>query len=346
MPNHFLAAGVYGCVYFPGYTCKGTSMKKKNWVSKLTYQNEKTTAEIEIGKILKKVPQYEDYFVLVEKSCPIPYKALTEMKEGCDLIKKNKAYILLYSKFVSSIELYEYLQKRIGFTRVIRCFFQLCKTISIFIEQGVVHHDLHFSNILYSKISSKILVIDFGLSIMVSKFDQKEYLKEVFSRFMPEWNWYALEIHLLSYMLHYGPLNEKVVYHSINTYLEKHAVYSLLPEVSATFKKNAESFFLPMIHWTLEEGIDYLLTFWNTWDYYEIGLRFLYLYVENRDQVNYPTYIDHLLSLIHANPEKRPNVLDIRNTQQKVISSFDMANSLSSYPSIDKVVVTETLEKN
>jgi hypothetical protein len=181
---------------------------------------------------------------------------------------------------------------------------------------------------------------------MVSKFDQKEYLKEVFSRFMPEWNWYALEIHLLSYMLHYGPLNEKVVYHSINTYLEKHAVYSLLPEVSATFKKNAESFFLPMIHWTLEEGIDYLLTFWNTWDYYEIGLRFLYLYVENRDQVNYPTYIDHLLSLIQANPEKRPNVFDIRNTQEQVISSFELGNSLSSYPSIDKVVVTETLEKN
>jgi serine/threonine protein kinase len=341
MPNHFLAAGVYGCVYFPGYTCKGESMKKK-WVSKLTYQNEKTTAEIEIGHLLKKVPHYDDHFVLVERSCPIAYKALSEMKEGCDLIKKNKSYVLLYSKFVSSMELYEYLQKEILFTRVLRCFFQICKSISMLIDQKIVHHDLHFSNMLYSSVSSNILIIDFGLSINTQHFNKVEYLKEVFSRYMPEWNWYALEIHILSYMIQHGTLSEKVVHHAIDTYLEQHVVFSLFPEVRTQFKKEAETFFLPLVQWTQEEAIEYLLTFWKTWDYYEIGLRFLYLYADN--QVDYPSYLEHLLTLIQANPEKRPNVLQIRNSQNKVIQLFDMSHAKSAYSSIDQQVITQSLE--
>lgn len=346
MPNHFLAAGVYGCVYYPGYTCKGNPMKKKKWVSKLTYQNEKTRAEIEIGRILKKVPHYSDHFIVVENSCLIPYKSLTEMKEGCELIKKDHSYSLLYSQFVSSMEFYEYLQKNTRFIRVIRAFFQLCNSIEILLDQHIVHHDLHFSNILYSKENSDLLIIDFGLSMNSDLFDKKEYLKEIFSRYMPEWNWYALEIHFLTYLIHNGPLNEKVIYHTVNTYLEKHVVYNSFPAVRAQFKKEAEDYFLSMIYWTREECIEHLLTFWNTWDYYEVALRFLYLYAKNKVKVNYPAYLDHLLSMIHANPEKRPNVLQNRISQKKVIESFDLSISSFSYSSDKESLLILSTGKN
>jgi serine/threonine protein kinase len=344
MPNHFLAAGVYGCVYYPGYSCKGNPMKKKKWVSKLTYRNEKTTAEIEIGERLKKVPHYEDHFVLVERACPIPYKSLTSMKEGCDLIKKEKPYVLLYSRYVPSMELYQYLQKNTLVVRAIRCFFQVCDSIEILVSQKIVHHDLHFANQLYSTETSKLLVIDFGLAMNAERFDNHDYLKEVFSRYMPEWNWYALEIHMLCYLLHHGPLTEKVVYHAIDKYLEKHVVFKLFPLVRNQFRKDAEQVYLSMIEWTREECIEQLLQYWNTWDYYETALRFLYLYSEN--QMTYPAYLDHLLSMIHADPEKRPNVLEIRKTNKKVIQAFNMANVHSSYSSIDEDVATQTIEKN
>ena len=329
MPNHFLAAGVYGCVYYPGYSCKGVSLKKKKNVSKLTYPNEKTNAEIELGAILRTLPNYQDHFIVVENSCNIPYKSLSSMKEGCDLVKKNRAYVLLYSNYVPSVEFYDYLQKNVLFVRVPRYFFQLCESIQLLVEQQIVHHDLHFSNVLYAKETSKLLIIDFGLSMNVKRFQDKMYLKDVFSRFMPEWNWYALEIHILTYLIHHGSLTEHTVQHSIHHYLEKHIVYNRYPLVRAQFKQEAEDFFLPMVYWGREETIEYLLGFWNTWDFYEVALRFLYLYSENN--VHYPAYLDHLLSLVYANPEKRPNVLQIRNAKKKVIDSFDLSQSNRSY---------------
>jgi len=329
MPNHFLAAGVYGCVYYPGYSCKGVSMKKKKWVSKLTYSNERTNAEIELGSILKKIPNYQDHFIVVEKSCNIPYKSLASMKEGCDLVKKNRAYTLLYSTYVSSVEFYDYLQKNTMFVRIPRYFFQLCESIQLLVEQQMVHHDLHFSNVLYVKETSKLLIIDFGLSINVSRFHDLTYLKDIFSRYMPEWNWYSLEIHLLCYLIQHGSLTSHVIQHTIDYYLEKHVVYLQFPLLRKQFKKDAEEFFLPMVQWTRQETIDYLLGFWNTWDFYEVALRFLYLYSENK--IRYPAYLEHLLSMLYANPEKRPNVLQIRNAQKKVIDSFDLSHSNVSY---------------
>ena len=132
-------------------------MKNKKWVSKLTYPNERTNAEIEIGSILKKMPRYEDHFVLVERACPIASKSLTEMKEGCDLVKKNKSYVLLYSLYIPSMELYQFLQTNTLVIRVVRCFFKICKSISHLLEHRIIHHDLHFSNMLYSNTSQLLL---------------------------------------------------------------------------------------------------------------------------------------------------------------------------------------------
>ena len=335
MPNHFLAAGVYGCVYYPGYTCKGTPMKHKKWVSKLTYPNERTNAEIEIGTLLKKIPHAEDHFIWVERACPITSTSLTDMKEGCDLIKKNKSYVLLYSHYVPSKELYEYLQTNTMVVRVIRCFFQICESIEHLVEQRIVHHDLHFSNILYSN-TSKLLIIDFGLSMVVDHFNQSKYLRDVFSRYMPEWNWYALEIHMLTYLIHHGALTPYAVQHTIDRYLEKHAVYNLFPMFREKFQKEAQEYYSPMLQWTREECMEHLLAFWDTWDYYETALRFLYLYAEQK--IYYPTYLEHLFTMVQVIPEKRPNVLDLRNARKKVVQSLDLSIVRTSYSSIDRMV--------
>jgi len=342
MPNHFLAAGVYGCVYYPGYTCQGNNMKKnKKWVSKLTDQSDKTNTEIEIGKRFKKVDGSEDHFVLVHRDCSIPYKSLVEMKQGCDLVKRNKPYMLLYSKFIPSIEFYKYLQNNSLLIRVFRCYYQLYEKISILIKNNVVHHDLHFANILYSTENAKLYIIDFGLAMMADKFDDKEYLSTVFSRYLPEWAWYTPEIHLICYMIQHGPLNEKAVHQTIDIYLEKHEVFLWVPELRATFKREAQDYFLPLVDWDTNECMQHLLSFWNTWDYYELSLRFLHLYLENENKANYPAFYENLVLMTQANPEKRPKVLPIYQT----IQSFDVTNSLTKYSSLDVAVATASFKK-
>jgi serine/threonine protein kinase len=340
MPNHFLAAGVYGCVYYPGYTCQGNDLKKnKKWVSKLTNRSEKTDTEIEIGKRLKKVIGAEDHFILVYRDCSIPYNSLDQMKQGCDLVKKNKSYILLYSHYLPSMEFYKYLQANTLVIRVFRCYYQLYEKISILIKQKLVHHDLHFANILYSTENGKLYIIDFGLSMMTDQFHDKRYLSSVFSRYLPEWAWYTPEIHLVSYILQYGELTEKAVRQTMDMYLEKHDVFLLVPELRTQFKRDALDYFLPLVDLNTEDCLQHLLSFWNTWDYYELSLRFLHMYLENK--VNYPAFYENLVSMTQANPEKRPRVLPVYNT----IQSFDVTNSLTKYSSLDLAVATASFKK-
>jgi len=340
MPNHFLAAGVYGCVYYPGYTCQGKDMQKnKKWVSKLTDQTDKTESEIQIGKRLKKVPGAEDHFILVYRDCTIPYKSLVQMKQGCDLVKRNKPYVLLYSLYVPSMEFYKYLQLNKLLIRVFRSYYQLYEKIALLIKNKIVHHDLHFANILYSTENARLYIIDFGLSIMTDKFEDKRYLSSVFSRYLPEWTWYSPEIHLLCYLIQYGSLSEKAVRQTIDIYLEKHEVFLLAPELRTQFKKEALDYFLPMVDWNTEDCIQHLLSFWNTWDHYELSLRFLHLYLDNK--VQFPAFYDNLVSMTQANPEKRPHILPIYNT----IQSFDVVNSLRKYTSLEVDVLTDSFKK-
>jgi hypothetical protein len=335
MPNHFLAAGVYGCVYYPGYTCKGVPMKRKKWVSKLTQLNEITDTEIEIGKILKK-SNYENNFILVERDCAIQQKDLTQLKEGCDMVKKTKRYVLLYSKYVHSKELYDYLKENNLVTRMFRCFYQLCEKISILIDYRIVHHDLHFGNSLYDTETANLYIIDFGLSIIVDKLKSMSYRNFVFSRYMPDWSWYTLEIHFLSYLIQHGDLTMDVVKNGIHSYLANHNVFKMFPEFTVYFKKEAMNYFLPMAEWTRESCVEHLIRFWNTWDYYDIALRFLSIYKKN--SLNYPKFLESLFLMVHPNPEKRPTPLQIRNNNNKTIQSFDLSSSKMKYESVDPIL--------
>ena len=207
------------------------------------------------------------------------------------------------------------------------------------IKHKIVHHDLHFANILYSTENGKLYIIDFGLSIMTDKFQDKRYLSSIFSRYLPDWSWYTPEIHLVSYIIQYGQLTEKAVRQTIEVYLERHEVFLLVPELRMRFKEDALTYFLPLVDLNTEDCMQHLLSFWNTWDYYELSLRFLHIYLENK--VQYPAFYENLLSMTHANPEKRTRVLPVYNT----IQSFDITNSLTKYSGLDVAIATESFKK-
>ncbi len=310
MPSHFLAAGVYGCVYHPGYTCKGENMRRKQWVSKLTYLNDITRNEIEIGKQLKQV----EGFVTVEESCPIPYKSLTRMKEGCDLVKKGKKYVLLYSKYVASKEMSDVLSAHTSFSKLFRCFYQLVDLVSVLIDHRIVHHDLHMGNILYTD-TSKLMLIDFGLSIQVDRTDP-EYRREIFSSYMPQWFWYPVEFHVISFCFNHGPLTHDGLRQLLDKYLNNPLFESFVPRHS--YREKCMEVLEPLIG---TDPTEYLLTFWNTWDYYDIALRFLYLTQQKR----VPEFETILFSMIHPDPVQRPSSVELRSQIQYMIRAMDFS---------------------
>ena len=70
------------------------------------------------------------------------------------------------------------------------------------IEKKVVHYDLHGGNIIINRKTNQPVVIDFGLSFSIKKFNIRD-LQANFGIFnnAPSWSNYPVEIHYLSFIV-------------------------------------------------------------------------------------------------------------------------------------------------
>jgi serine/threonine protein kinase len=322
MPNNLLASGVYGCVFNPAYHCNGKITHKKRLVSKLTKDDFTSRTEIDIGNRVKNIPNYKNYFIVIESSCPIAKKNMKKsaMTSSCELTKKNTElkhnYVLLYANYVSSIELADYLEKKqyISVYELMRIFIEIRERIDMLSKYKIVHNDLHFGNILKSKERGNLYIIDFGLSICTEYYYKNgeldyNYLKEVIFNYSPSWNWWTMEYHLLGYLIHVGDLSEKVIRDTVREYMDNHRI---IPQISPQFGKEFErkllQYFLKYSKMSKEDTIKELLSFSHTWDYYKIALHFLK--AMNIYNVHNNIFKMFLINLIYPNPEKRPTMLE------------------------------------
>lgn len=325
MTNDLLSSGAYGCVFYPSYSCSGKPKYKKTIVSKLTKNNFSSETEYSTSQIIKKIPNYKEHFITIDTQCPIIKKDLKEssMSNSCDIIKEDKQfektkYLLLYSKYSPSIELHEYLEKNNTLKIFIRTYLSLSKKIDLLIHKHIVHNDLHLSNVLYDLKKGNLLLIDFGLSIQKDMFLTKQgnlnfpYLKKAFFNYSPSWNWWSIDYHLLCYMIHNGDIDNKFISDTIEEYLEYHKIIqNISKEFYETFREVSYEYFSNKLEGlTYEKKIKFLLSFWNTWDNYKIGLHFILLYLQKGIDVK-PLILTFLL-LINPNPEHRPTGLELR----------------------------------
>ena len=63
--------GTYGCVYRPGFTCDGKTLKNKKMISKLQNNKDASERETVIGKIIKKIDNYGEYFAPIIETCEV-----------------------------------------------------------------------------------------------------------------------------------------------------------------------------------------------------------------------------------------------------------------------------------
>ena len=64
-----LNQGAYGCVYYPGFTCKGTVLREKKLITKLEIYDKTSKNEIEISNKIKKIKNFSKFFSPVIKHC-------------------------------------------------------------------------------------------------------------------------------------------------------------------------------------------------------------------------------------------------------------------------------------
>ena len=214
-----IASGSYGCVFRPGINCEGKSTEDTRFVSKLQSSKVVSQNEINIGKLLQKVPGYEEYFSPIIENCPIGLGEIeTKEVENCEPIKKSaetfsvdspqraiygesrirvagfasRAYpsniVINKIKYEGGNTLAKYLlimlkENPVKFSELfLETHITLLESLKKLRELEVIHNDIKENNIICRDIDGRPIIIDFGISMEKKCMRLPEGLLESFTK--------------------------------------------------------------------------------------------------------------------------------------------------------------------
>jgi serine/threonine protein kinase len=202
--TEFLGEGSYGCVYYPGITCKGKK-NKKNLVTKIQEINFYSDNEKNNGKYIKaNIKNYNKYLSPVIKYCIVKFNTIEKSSlniSKCNILFDeynssaninyediiynssatrdsplaknsivNEQYILMYSSYIKSYTLKDfYSNYSVEFvSSILTHSYKILYGISLLNNVGIIHNDLHIGNILINLKNLNPVIIDFGLSFNIN----------------------------------------------------------------------------------------------------------------------------------------------------------------------------------
>lgn len=220
----FVAQGTYGCVFHPGIKCGSNKVESEKYISKIQVKDVTLEREIDIGKVVRKLPNYKNRFSPIIKNCKVDVSTIDDKQvEKCDVIM-DSTYEVPPPSFVSSKMIYagnkelgEYLESFLTkpldksetfdsvnqFRKYIKQFINshlyLLESIRLLNDANIVHYDLKQNNIIYNEKMDSPIIIDFGLSIRMDLLTPKNY-KDNFYSLYETYECWCVEILILSYI--------------------------------------------------------------------------------------------------------------------------------------------------
>lgn len=322
-----LSEGGFGCVFNPSLDCNGKTDSEK-FVSKIQRYDKSARNEITIGKILSSIAEYNSHFAPIISYCNIDIGQIKDKdKNKCMLFKKKKTkdYVMMKLDYVDGMEFLQYMVKNANsvqiINNIINSFNHLLRSISLLVNQNIIHYDLKGSNILYSNKKKIPLIIDFGLSINMNKIDNLN-LNEVFYTYSPQYYVWPLEVHYLGLLFNVNKEpNEEELKNLAKIYVENNK--GINKNFSPTFLKKFEKNCLAQLklynQMKFDERVKFIMNYWKTWDNYALSityLRFLrYLAINGFYENSFIKFMGKLLlQNIHPNPIKRLSLIDTTHT--------------------------------
>jgi hypothetical protein len=120
-----LSYGSYGCVYYPGTDCNGEINKTD--VSKIV-NTRYSAREITMSNKIKQIPNYKEFFVPIETSCPIQSNKV----QKCRALADETTFTLLTMPYLK--------QANVPFDET--TYNTLTYAIELLIEHNLVHFDI------------------------------------------------------------------------------------------------------------------------------------------------------------------------------------------------------------
>ena len=343
-----ISEGAYGCIYNPALQCsknKETYAYRKRKINKLQLHNEYAENELNIGKIVTSLPDYEARFSpLYHKNKSCTKLKVRQFKNGtlqsCSIMTKQNPdtkVMLLEGNYIKNGESIEdYLESVNNQWDILnalnRIFLYIIQSIQVLGEKQIVHFDLRSPNIIYDTYIKIPIILDFGISFRIK--DMFTDYERVFIAYNPKYYIYPPEVLLVTHFIF--DKEKDMQYNTSKVYkdcIENKLYTSILPEkYRESYKQELTQFFE-----TLQENksVDSILkkysraNYYKTWDVYIFSIFFLKL-VQNVYQETTNIYVEEIQYLcyqcLHPNPSKRPSIEDIIIHCEKIQNMFHDEN--------------------
>lgn len=178
-----IGQGTFGCVFKPSIKCKDETINYDDKISKLMIDgdaDDEMEKYIEINKIDK-----QNKYHLPPRTC-VPDDSeeiknyVLECKDGKNIVEKYNDYKLIVMKY-GGPDLTHFFKEPMENTpknkdRINNFWINavdLFKAVILFLENGLVHHDLKPDNIVYDESIDSLKIIDFGLLQFKTKIIKK-----------------------------------------------------------------------------------------------------------------------------------------------------------------------------
>lgn len=363
--SKLLSQGSFGCVYYPALTCKGKPDNDKKFISKLQKKDFNSDNEKMIGKIVQKIPNYSNFFVPILSDCDVNISEIDSKDVNkCNVVSKSQEFDfeLLRMRYVKSELIFSFLEReknpRQILFNIIELYTYLLHSIEKLVNSKVVQFDLKNDNVLFDTKRNIPLIIDFGISIDVSKLLdpmlKNKYLSQYFYVFAPQYYVWPVEVHLMNYLVHKNNIATADAIASISKeYVNGNRGLDIF---SAGFKvvylKQTEKYLSRFIGKTRDEVLNEIIPYFKTWDNYSLSIMYLRIifgvFQEGIPNNRFINLFSQLLAYnIHPNPEKRKSIKKSLQLFHKLFYNSENPDnylSLLQNFSFDKKYVMKTIK--
>jgi len=210
-----IGQGTYGCVFRPELTCKTQTPGSNEYVTKIQVRDRYSLIEVDIGKIIQRIPFYQYYYAPIIRQCDVNLATIDQHQiRNCKVItkelhstSKNRAQFIsnkiqyvgnqTHGMYFESLLTSETKRCKLSVTdqaaapeksRMSSCIFTrflskiaethlyLLYSIHQLNEHDVIHLDIKENNIVYDKKNDVFKMIDFGLSSQISVLQPEQYV--------------------------------------------------------------------------------------------------------------------------------------------------------------------------
>lgn len=311
------------CVYYHLKDYNNPKPRKKKIINKIVTLDFFVKNELTNVKKIEQIKDYKKYYYICENSSEL---LITEIDENVNYLRQSKDAnlenkILLRFLDKELIYLKNYLKSSLSSPKIyilnlLNSFQQLLKSISLLVDNEIVHNFINFDSVVIGENHSVMLTnFAFSLNLSINTNTNCDF-KQFFTHYDPTYIEWPPEFHILSF-LQTNKLNSLSNYNIENiivNVIDNHTILKTFGKnFEQTYKEEAIDYFKKYVNLSYDDILKDILQFYKTWDNYALSIMYLRLLIDLHRKIQKKNkfiilFMKLLVCNIHLNPFSRLNI--------------------------------------